>query len=97
MINYFKALSMSEYKYFRNINTFSFKTLLAAGWYDNTPTLQIKTRKAVWLWPKTVTNFTCVKAGFFKMNAPFIFHALIDLRATADTSDNSTGVSTRTY
>lgn len=35
MINYFRVLSMSEYKYLRNINTFSFKTLLAADWYDN--------------------------------------------------------------
>lgn len=47
MINYLKVLSMSEYKYFRNINTLSFKTLLAAEWYNNTLTLQVKTRKAV--------------------------------------------------
>lgn len=31
------------------------------------------------------------------MNVPFILHALIDLRASADASDNSTGVRTRTY
>lgn len=97
MINYFKVLSMSEYKYFRNIDTFSFNTLLAANWYDNTLTLQIKTRKAEWLWPKTSTNFTCVKAGFFKIKVPLSFHDLTDLRTTADTPDNSTEVSTRTH
>lgn len=35
MINHFRVLSMSEYKYLRNTITFSFKTLLAADWYDN--------------------------------------------------------------
>lgn len=77
MINYFKVLSMSDYKYFRNISTFSFKTLLAADGYDDTPTLLIQTRKAGWLWPKTSTNFTCEKATFLKAKVPVRFCDLI--------------------
>ena len=97
MINYFKVLSISEYKYVRNIDIFSFKTLLAVDWCDNTLTLCSKTRKAVWLWPKTSTNFTCVKARFFKTKVPLRFHHQITPRTTADTWGNSTGVSTRTH
>lgn len=96
MINYFKVLSMSEYKYFRNINARSFKTLLAAEWYNTTFTLQIKTRKAVRLQLKTSTNFRYVKAGFFKAKVPLSFYDLTHLRTAADTW-GSTRVSTRTH